>query len=120
MQKELRWRVVYGYDNSEYIQIGEDLLEKAKYSMITGKILSANGKMIKGSEIKRIEPDYRYYTGWNDGYDYGGYEDRLQIERDCPLKEINERYELADNRVRYAITNKKENLLLTEPNKILI
>ena len=118
--KELRWRVIYGYDNSEYISIGEEHLEKAKYSMITGKILSAKGKMIKGSEIKRIETDYRYYTGWNDSYDFGGSEDQMQIQRDCPLKELDERYELADNRVRYAIQNKKENLLLTEPTKLLI
>jgi len=117
--KQLKWRVVYGYDKNAYIQIGEDLLEKAKYSMATGKILSANGKMIRGSEIKRIEPDYRYYTKWNDDYVYGNSDDLKQIERDCPIKELNDRYQLADERVRYAITNKKVNILLLEPTKLL-
>lgn len=116
---QLKWRVVYGYNDDEYIRIGEEHLEKSKYAMVSGKIFSANGKMIKGTEIKRIEPDYRYYTGWHDSYNFGNADDHAQIERDVPVKELSERYELADNRVRFAIQNKKVDLLLTEPNRLL-
>jgi len=116
---ELKWRIIYGYSSDDYIQIGEEHLEKAKYAMISGKVFSGNGKMIKGSEIKRIEPDYRYYTGWNDSYNWGNAEDLKQIERDAPHKELVERYELADNRVKFAIQNNKVGLLLTEPTKLL-
>lgn len=120
MKKELRWRVIYGYNSNEYISITEDYLEKAKYSMISGKIFAHHDRMIKGGEIKRIEPDFRHYTGWYDSYTPHEAEDFKQIERDVPIKEIEERSILADNRVRYALSNGKVKELLNSPDKLLL
>lgn len=112
MKKELRWRVIYGYNSNDYISITEDFLEKAKYAWIAKKIFNApNGKMINGNEIKRIEPDFRFYTGWFDSYNPQTAEDYAQIDRDVPQKELSERSLLADNRVKYVLHNNKINLL---------
>ena len=109
--KKLKWRVIYGYSDNDYISIGGDYLERAKYAMLSGKLFNYEIKTIRGSEIKRIEPDYRYYTGWNDSYKFGGGGDTKQINRDVPLKEIKDRTRLADNRVRYALNKGQINLL---------
>ena len=115
--KELRWRVVYGYSPSEYISIGEDFLEKAKFAMASGKIFNYQEKTIKGSEIKRIEPDVRFYTRWCDSYDYGSPIDEKEIRKSVPLKEIKERTHLADKRVGYIMqTNRPQ--LLNDINKL--
>jgi hypothetical protein len=116
---KLKYRVYFGYSNNDYISITDEQLEKAQYCMISGKVLNAGNKMIRGSEIKRIEEDYRYYTGWNDSYHPSSQEDTLQIKRDCP-PELNERLNLAIERVQYAIQNKKENVLLQNPDKLLL
>jgi len=117
MKKELRWRVFYGYNHNDYISIGEEYLERAKYAMISGKIFSHKEKLIQGKEIKRIEPDFRFYTGWYDSYAPHEAEDFEQIKRDVPTFEIEDRSRLADERVRFAIEKNQVNLL-SEPDKL--
>lgn len=121
--RPLRWRIVYGYRSDEYVSIGEEYLEKAKYAWITKKVFSApDGKMISGSEFKRIEPDFRFYTGWFDSYNPSEADDFKQIERDVPTKLIEERSLLADQRVNYILRNNKSELLQApqEVDKILL
>ena len=117
MQKELRWRIVYGYGANDYISIREDQLEKAKYAMITGKVF-AGDKMISGSEIKRIEEDYRFYTGWYDTYNPKDSEDYAQIKRDVPTQLLLDRAKIADNRVGYLVRNNKPLALLENPKSL--
>lgn len=119
MKKELRWRIIYGYNPNDYLAIGEEYIEKAKYAFYTGKIFNHPQKIIKGSEIKRIEPDIRYYTGWYDTYEPKEAEDFKQIHRDVPMREIEERSLTADKRVRYVIEHKKP-ALLANPEQILL
>lgn len=91
----------------------------AKYAMISGKVFSGHGCIIRGADIKRIEPDVRYYTGWNDSYQYGDAEDMAQIERDCPMAELIARADMADKRVKYAIDNNKEIIYFPNDKKLL-
>lgn len=118
MEEELRWRVVYGFKSDQYVSIGEDMLEKAKYAMVTGKIFAHKDKMIRGERIVSIEPDYRFYTGWYDSYTPNDGDDFAQIKRDVPIAKLKERFELADERVKIAITTKSVATLLKEPEKI--
>lgn len=111
VKKELRWRVVYGYQLTDFVSILEGELEKAKYAWITKSIFSTGDRMISGSEIKRIEPDWRYYTGWNEGYEPKTADDFAQIKRDMPTVLIEDRNRIADARVKYIIQNEKPELL---------
>jgi len=122
MAQELRWRVVYGYNPNDHVSIDESYLEKAKYAMLSGKLFNYKMKTIRGSEIKRVEPDIRFYTGWYDTYNFGGSEDQAQIERDVPLQAIEERTYQADNRVGYILRNNKPQLLndISSVDKLLI
>lgn len=108
VKKELRWRVIFGYAPTDYIVVGEEDLEKVKYAWLTKGVYKAK---LSGSEIKRIEPDWRYYTGWSDGYEPKYADDFRQIREDTPTHLIEERERIADARVRYVIQSAKPELL---------
>lgn len=96
----------------DYIAIGEDELEKAKYAMITGKVFIHNGNMIRGNEIKKIERDVRFYTGWYDTYEPKDGADTLQMERDMPDPMLFlEREKQGDARVAFIMQRNKPELL---------
>lgn len=119
----LRFRVYYGYAPSEYIAIPESELERAEYAWKKNAIFSYGGKQVKGSEFKRIEEDYRYYTGWYDSYTPKEGEDFQQIEWEMPKRSLfQERIALAQDRVRFAMQSGQEKLLATpeELDKLLI
>ena len=84
----LRFRVYYGYAPSDYIAIPENELERAEYAWRKNAIFSYGGKQVKGSEFKRIEEDYRYYTGWFDSYSPKDGEDFQQIEKEMPKRSL--------------------------------
>lgn len=108
VKKDLRWRVIFGYEATDYITVGEEDLEKVKYAWLTKGVYKAK---LSGSEIKRIEPDWRYYSGWSDGFTPKYAEDFRQIKEDTPTHLIEERERIADIRVRYVIQNAKPELL---------
>jgi hypothetical protein len=122
MKQELRWRVTYGYKPNEYISISEDYLERAKYAMISGKNFACKGRIIRGSEIKRIEEDFRYYTGWSDEFNPSSAEDQQQIMRDAPINDLRLRSELADRRVSYIAHTGQTKLLadVSQTDKLLL
>lgn len=108
----LRYRVYYGYNPSDYIAIPESELERAEYAWKKNAIFSYGSKQVKGSEFKRIEEDYRYYTGWFDSYSPKDVDDFAQIEKEMPRRQLfQDRLALAQDRVRYAIQNGKVELL---------
>lgn len=113
-QKKLRFRIITGYNPKDYIAITEDDLEKAKYSMISGGVYNHGVHTIKGSEIKEIREDFRYYTGWFDTYEPKEGEDMAQIRRDMPpMPLFTARAELANQRVTYVLRSGKLALLDT-------
>ena len=117
LHKKLVYKVVYGFNKGEHWRIEEDELEKFLYAQRLEKVVATKGKQINGRNILRIEEDWHYYTGWNYDYVPSDAEDRKQIERDAPVKELAERMKLAEARVSYiALSGKPE--LLKEPEKI--
>jgi hypothetical protein len=82
--KELKFKVRFGYTAMDRVSIGTDELEKALYAQKFGVPVLLGGKQISGKEIKVIEPDYNYYTGWYDSYQPSTSDDYAQLERDCP------------------------------------
>jgi hypothetical protein len=82
--KELRFKVRFGYTAMDRVSITDSELEKALYAQRFGIPVLLGGKQISGKEIKVIEPDYHYYTGWYESYVPNSGEDWLQIDRDCP------------------------------------
>lgn len=115
---QLRFRIYYGYNQSDYIAIPESELERAEYAWKKNAIFSYGGKQVKGAEFKRIEEDYRHYTGWYDSYSPSSGEDFLQIEREMPKSSLfQDRLALAQERVRTAIQMNRVDLL-GEPEKV--
>lgn len=114
----LRYRIYYGYSAGDYIAITENELERAKYAWQTGAIFSHGIKSVKGAEFKRIEPDFRHYTGWYDEYSPKDSGDFLQLKRDMPDESLFQaRLNKADDRVRY-ILNTDQPQLLSTPEKV--
>lgn len=123
MAQNLRWRIITGYSSVDYISIGEEELEKAKYAMVTGKVFTHGGDMIRGTEIKKIERDFRFYTGWNDTYKPVDSEDQKQMLRDMPSnEEFTQREKLSEKRVSYIMQTNKPDLLrdITKVDQLLI
>ena len=116
-EQELRWRAYYGFKPDEYCKVKEEDLERAKYVQGLDKIIILGSKQIRGNTIIRIEQDFRFYTGWYDDFSPTNDEDKKQIERDTPVRELEARERLADKRVAYIRETGKINLL-TEPKKI--
>ena len=117
-QNKLRYRVVYGWNPKDFLAITEDELEKVKYAWVTDGIY----KDVKGGTILRIEEDFRYYTGWNEGYEPKSPDDFAQIERDMPpLKLFEARRALAGERVRYIakVQDREEKFRLLENPSML-
>lgn len=120
MKKELRWRAYYGFNPNEYYIVREKDIEKVKYAHIAKKIVVLDGNQINGQYIHRIEKDFRFYTGWNDGYSPKDAEDANQMKRDMPTDELEEREQLANDRVKYALQNNKVKELLENPRSLTI
>lgn len=108
VKKLLRWRVIYGYLPTDFLIVEEEDLEKVKYAWLTKGVYKAK---LSGAEIKRIEPDWRYYTGWSDGYTPKDGDDFAQIKRDMPTHLIEEKERIADARVKYILENNRADLL---------
>lgn len=104
---KLKYRAYYGFKPNEYISIEEQDLEKVLYCMQTGDLFRG----IKGTVIQRLEEDFRYYTGWYDSYSPADGDDQKQLERDVPTKELEERRQLALERVNYVQRTGQEHLL---------
>ncbi len=65
------YKVVYGYDAEDYIQIDETELKKAIFAHMTGKNAAFSGGTITGGRIVAIQPDYHRAMGWNRGHKLG-------------------------------------------------
>lgn len=87
MQK-LFFRVKTGYKPNDYLVITEEDLPKVLYAWQNKQIYRGGDRMINGSQIMEISPDYHSYTGWNRGYEPIDYADFAQIKRDCPSEEV--------------------------------
>jgi len=110
MKKELKFIVRFGYGTLDRVSIGVDELEKALYAQKFGEVALIGGKQIKGNEIKVIEPDYHYYTGWYSSYEPSTGDDFAQIERDCP-KGLNDVIRNYRERVDFLINTGRKNLI---------
>lgn len=84
MLKERYYKVKYGYGVMDFISIPEKELARAINAWKNNLLYDFADKMVKGAEIKTIEPHYHRYTGWNEGYEPKDSEDYRQIKRDCP------------------------------------
>lgn len=64
------YKIVYGYNESDYFPITSDELHKAMYlSMKGGKALFEAGFFQnRGNDIMRIVPDWHRVRGWNKGW----------------------------------------------------
>lgn len=110
---ERKFRVRFGFEKGEFISIPTEKLAFAIYAMQTGGIFKADGKVIKGAEIKTITPDHHFHTGWLPWYEPKSADDFKQIERDCPkdYPEIIDRATLLAIRAR-----SEQNIKLLEEN----
>lgn len=65
------YKIVFGYDAEDYIQIDETELKKAYYAFLTKKDATYSGGAVRGSQIVAIQPDYHRAMGWNRGWKLG-------------------------------------------------
>ena len=78
--KKMYFKIQVGYDQSQYIEINEDELEKAYYCFLHKKDSLFSGGAVKGENILYILPDYHRIMGWNKGW-------KLTIDDEIELKE---------------------------------
>ena len=62
------YKIVFGYDPEDYIQIDGDELEKATYCHLSGKKGVFTGGTISGDKIISIYPDLHRAMGYNRGW----------------------------------------------------
>jgi len=63
------FKVVYGFNRDQYIEITKQDLPKAYYGFLTdGKIVFSDGYAMKGRDIMRIEPNWNEVMGWHKDY----------------------------------------------------
>jgi len=62
------FKVVYGFDEDEYIAIDDSELKKAIYAHLTGKKVAFKEGSVSGDKIIVIRPDWNKAMGWNVGY----------------------------------------------------
>ena len=63
------FKVVYGFNRDQYIEITKQDLPKAYYGFLTeGKIVFSDGHAMKGRDIIRIEPNWNAVMSWHKDY----------------------------------------------------
>lgn len=106
------FKLIRGYGAEDYLEIGEDELEKAMYCFLEKKDSVFSGGAVRGSQIMAIQPDFHRTMGWNRGYKLGGddFEDMKQkgIERKLQAMLSESKY-----RVQHFINTKQEHLIGT-------
>ncbi len=82
------WKVVFGYNESDYISIYKDELAKAIVLFMEGGKAVFEEGAIRGQDITRIVPDWHTEKGWNKGWKMtpNDYDHISQLER--PYSEI--------------------------------
>jgi len=112
------FKIVYGYNQDDYIEIIGDELTKAVALFLegSGKGVFENG-MVRGQDILRIIPNWNKEFGYNKGYkmtpdDYGSIPKQLE-------QAYSKAYEIAKDIVKYAIENVKQELISMPATKAL-
>lgn len=98
-----------GYGD-DFVSVRNDELERAIYAQITGKLFIGSGGTFDGNKIQMIKPDYHKSMGWN-------YEYKLTAEDwgevNVRVGNLEPKILEAEDRVRYFIQTKQENLIGT-------
>ena len=70
MSSGKKYKIVYGFNEADYLPIDQDELHKAfLIAMEGGKAVFKNGFFQnRGNDIMRIVPDWHAVRGWNRGY----------------------------------------------------
>ena len=101
------WKIYKDFNN--HFTIGEDELEKAVYSFITGKpVVFKSGAAIR--HVDSILPDYHAAMGWNEGYKLGALDHEELRQKGVEMR-LRGKYEAITTRVQYLIENRQENLI---------
>lgn len=104
------FKLIYGFDAENYIEIDETELEKAYYCFLLKKDAVYSSGAIRGARIEKIQPDYHRIMGWNRGYKLEtlDYEELAQkgIDRTCQNMLLKTK-----EKVNYLIETKQEHLI---------
>jgi hypothetical protein len=102
------FKVVYGFNEADYVPINENELVKSLFAFANGGKLMLEQGAIRGQDIHRIVPDWHAEKGWNRGYKMmpEDYEDIRPLE-----KTYRETYEQARLIAEKAIRENNPNLL---------
>lgn len=110
MSKERVFKVKYGFDKTQFVQVKEGAdLERVIYAWTEQIPITLGDRMIHGKHIINIEPHYHHYTGWNEWYQPKEAEDWLQIKRDCP--DFTGAIEGAKSFVQKCLQDKRQDLI---------
>lgn len=101
------WKIYKDFNN--HFTIGEDELEKAVFSFITGKpVVFKSGAALR--HIESIMPDYHATMGWNEGYKLGA-DDFAYIRSNGVDRKLSKKYEEITTKVQYLIETKQEHMI---------
>lgn len=108
---DLKYKIVYGFNNEQEITIDADELEKAYGCfLLGGRAVFRSGGAVDSKYIQAIKPDYHATMGWSRGHkleadDYNELSDK-GIDRRLILTQSK-----AKERVDYLIANGQERLI---------
>jgi len=114
-----KFKIVYGFNEGDYLPINENELVKAIALFMEGGRAVFDAGAVRGNDIMRIVPDWHAEKGWNRGYKMTpkDYEDIKPLE-----KGYQEIYGQAKYLTEYAIKEDRRDLLskpLSEGIKLL-
>lgn len=104
------FKIVWGYNAEDYVQIDETELEKAYYAHLTKKDAVFSGGSVSGDKIIAIKEDFHRAMGWNRGYKLSA-DDFAELSQ----KGIDRNYQKflfkTKERVHYLIETKQTHLI---------
>lgn len=114
------FKIVYGYNEGDYVPITEDELPKAFALFLEGNGRGIfGGEGIRGQDIIRITEDWHRARGWNRGW-------KMTVEDYADIKPLENEYRLALQEAkevaRFALEGNRRDVLslpLSESIKIL-
>lgn len=104
------YKLIRGYGAEDYIEIGDDELEKAYGAFLMKKDSVYSGGAVRGSEIIAIQPDYHRTMGWNRGYKLGEF-DYADLKSKGIENKMRNRIANVKDKVQYLIQSDKVDLI---------
>ncbi len=109
---DLKFKILQGYEHERDIPINADELERAYGLFMLGGRWIFSGGPVDGKNIQTVVPDYQRIMGWNEEHKLGP-DDYNELAEKGVDRKAQQMLNAAQEKVRYLISSKQENLIGT-------